>query len=313
MTRDNVLIVGTGAMACLFAARLAPQINVTLLGSWQEGLTALANRGVVLAESDTQEIHCNVLATSRPEDCVGVSQALVLVKSWQTARAAAQLRVCLTSDGIALTLQNGLGNLEILQETLGPDRAALGVTTTGATLLGPGFARLGGSGPTYVVNHPRLQTLILLLRSSGFDVKAVDNLESLLWGKLVINAGINPLTALLRVPNGGLLRLPDAQALMCALAREAASVALAKGIQLPNPDVEKSVIEVAQRTAQNLSSMLQDRQRGAPTEIDAICGAVVREGRKAGVPTPLNETLWRLIRALISLETKSYDEDRKND
>jgi len=121
----------------------------------------------------------------------------------------------------------------------------------------------------------------------------------LLWSKLVINAAINPLTALLRVPNGELLARPSAQSLMDAAAREAAAVARALGRRLTFSDPVAAAQAVAQRTAVNHSSMFQDVQRGAPTEIDAICGAIVAAGEGCGVATPVNRTLWLLVKALI--------------
>jgi 2-dehydropantoate 2-reductase len=132
------------------------------------------------------------------------------------------------------------------------------------------------------------------------------------WGKLAINAAINPLTALLQVPNGELLERPTAQALMGSAAAEVAAVAAARGVQLPYADPPAAAQEVARRTAANYSSMLRDIQRGAPTEIDAICGAIVRAGEQAQVPTPVNRTLWQLVKALANGSAGSEADSRKN-
>jgi 2-dehydropantoate 2-reductase len=129
-------------------------------------------------------------------------------------------------------------------------------------------------------------------------VDETDNAESLVWSKLVINAAINPLTAILRVPNGKLLESEPARSLLGELAREAAAVAGALAIPLNFPDPVAAAENVAQRTSHNYSSMYQDVLRGAPTEIDAICGAIVRLGRQAGVPVPVNEVLWKLVKGL---------------
>lgn len=296
---SDIVIAGTGAMACLFGARLAPFAKVVLLGTWPEGLDALRRNGIRLVEMDGTEKAYPVTATNDPAICAGVGCALVLVKSWQTERAARQLEACLDSDGIALTLQNGLGNLEILQGALGEERSALGVTTMGATLLGPSRARVGGEGKTYLGSHPRLHRVTSLLEMAGFETEIVEDLKGHVWGKLAINAGINPLTALLGVPNGRLVEIPDAEYLMKAAAEEVAAVAAAGGIRFPYEDAGAITARVAARTASNRSSMLQDVERGAPTEIEAINGAVVREGERLGVPTPVTRTMRHLVRALV--------------
>jgi len=295
---EPLLIVGTGALACLFAARLAAVgTKVTLLGTWPEGLEALRTHGVRVKD-DGEERAYPVQATADPAECAGIRLALVLVKSWQTERAARQLGACLPSDGLALTLQNGLGNRETLEQALGPSRVALGVTTGGATLVGPGRVRPGGEGVISLGAHPRLDPLAGLLRSAGFTVEIVQQPDGLLWSKLVVNAAINPLTALLRVPNGELLNRPSARTLMADAAREAAAVATALHLELTHEDPVTTVEDVARRTAANHSSMLQDVQRGASTEIDAICGAIVAAGERCGLPTPVNRTLWLLVRGL---------------
>jgi 2-dehydropantoate 2-reductase len=296
---DSLLIVGTGALACLFAARLAAAgTQVTLLGTWPEGLVALRTHGVRLVEADGSTSAYPVRVTNNPTDCRDAHFALVLVKSWQTERAAAQLAACLAPDGLALTLQNGLGNRERLAAALGRSRVALGVTTMGATLVGPGRVRPGGQGTLSLGTHPRLNPLARLLERAGFAVETVPEADDLLWSKLVINAAINPLTALLHVPNGELLARPSARALMAAAAREAAAVGAALGQRLTYSDPVATAEAVAHRTAVNHSSMFQDVLRGAPTEIDAICGAIVTAGESCGVPTPVNRTLWLLVQAL---------------
>ncbi|MBU2610244.1 MAG: 2-dehydropantoate 2-reductase [Chloroflexi bacterium] len=299
MTTQSILIIGTGALATLFAARLAATgVDVTMLGTWPAGLDALRKEGARLAAADGVERAYPVRVTDDPAECRRARFALVLVKAWQTERAARQLASCLREDGLALTLQNGLGNREILAERLGLGRVALGVTTTGATLLAPGLIRLGGEGTLSLEAHPRLAALEAMLRAAGFAVNVVADARSLVWGKLVINAAINPLTALLRVPNGELLQRPAARFLMSELAREAAAVARAQGVELPFENPESAAEEVARRTAANRSSMLQDVLRGAPTEIDAICGVIVHSGEAAGIPAPLNRLMWQLVGAL---------------
>jgi len=295
---EPLLIVGSGAMACLFAARLSSAGDeITMLAGWPEGVAALRQNGVWLADGNENERAWPVRVETDPAACAGTRFALVLVKSWQTERAARQLRECLADDGLALSLQNGLGNRETLQKHLGSDRVVLGVTTTGATLLSPGRVRPGGEGPISMEAQPRLEPVAGLLRGAGFSVESVMDVAGLLWGKLVVNAAINPLTALLEIPNGELLHRPAARDLMQQAAREVGVLAQAQGIRIPFPDPGSAALEVAQKTATNFSSMLQDIRRGAPTEIEAICGAIARTGESLGIPTPVNRVLWQLVKA----------------
>jgi len=313
----DILIVGTGALATLFAARLTQAgQNVTMLGTWQEGLDALRSNGVRLINANGNEQKFKVHATNDPRECVGTKYAIVLVKAWQTERAAHQLAECLAEDGLALTLQNGLGNYETLTQSLGLNRVALGSTTTGATLLGPGLVRPGGEGVISIGRNQAIggvrsvstlapgasageDPLEAALKSARFNVQLVEDAQSLVWGKLVVNAAINPLTALLKIPNGELLERPSAREIMGVLATEAASVARAENIDLPFDDPVAAVEEVARKTAANHSSMLQDVLRGARTEIDAICGAIVKTAERRKLQVPVNRVCWRLVRALV--------------
>src|SRR5215216_661534 len=299
MMKENILIVGTGALASLFAGRLAQAgHSVMMLGTWKEGLNAIRAKGIRHIDSDDRETQFNVHVTDDPRECIGVKHALVLVKAWQTERAAAQLGECLAADGLVVTLQNGLGNRETLIQSLGLKRVALGVTTAGAALLGPGVVKAGGEGPISIERHPALGPLAEALTSANFQVNIVDDALSLIWGKLVINSAINPLTALLRIKNGELLERPSAREIMGQLARETAQAAHAEKIMLPFNDPAEAAEEVARKTATNQSSMLQDVLRGAPTEIDAICGAVVKTAQKYGLEAPANLACWQLIKAL---------------
>jgi 2-dehydropantoate 2-reductase len=195
-----------------------------------------------------------------------------------------------------------MGNREKLIAELGEGRVALGSTTTGATLEGPGLVRPGGEGMITLGRHKGLEALVQALKDAQFDIKMVDELDSLLWGKLVINAAINPMTALLEILNGELLDQEWLRDWMKALANEVAEVAEGLGVALPFEDPMNAAEDVAQRTASNRSSMAQDVLRGAPTEIDAICGAVVRAGQELGVETPANRRMWEMVRAKVKGE-----------
>jgi len=139
-----------------------------------------------------------------------------------------------------------------------------------------------------------------LFREAGLETRVVEDSAALLWSKLAVNAAINPLTAILRIPNGALLRSPALEELFVRAAREVAEVAVAAGFGLPMAftDPATRARAVCSSTANNRSSMLQDLERGVVTEIDAICGAVVTAAHRHGRYVPVNEALWRRVRAL---------------
>ncbi len=302
--KQDILLVGTGALATLFAVRLSEAGHgVHMLGTWKKGLVELQTHGARILDADGNERSYAVHATDNPLDVRDAKYALVLVKSWQTERAARQLKSALAIDGLAVTLQNGIGNRETLIRDLGSDRVSLGVTTSGATLLGPGLVRMGGEGILSLEQNQAIGPLEAALRSSKFNLQLVDDVQSLMWGKLVINAAINPLTALLQISNGELLSHPKARKMMGALARETAEVAEAEHVNLPFSNPVDAAEEVARKTAGNYSSMFQDVLRGAATEIDAINGAVMQRGRKHGIKTPYNKACWTMVRATVGQTT----------
>lgn len=295
-------VLGSGALGCVYAARLAGQAEVWMLGTWAEGIAAVQRDGIRVTDPDGNTWQARVQATSDPADVPPADYALVLVKSYQTERAAAWAARVLKPDGLAVTLQNGLDNGPKLAAALGADRVAVGVTYNGATLLGPAEVRHAARQPTLIGVTPATEagvlSLIALLNAAGLEARVTPDPDSLLWGKAVANAAINPLTALWRVPNGQVCATAERRDLVADLAREAAAVAVARGMSLPFADPVAYVMDVCQRTAANRSSMLQDVARGRPTEIDSITGVIVAEGRRLGVPTPVSQLVWRLVRGL---------------
>jgi 2-dehydropantoate 2-reductase len=234
-----------------------------------------------------------------------VDAAIVTTKTPGTAWAAEIAAKVLAPDGVALTIQNGLGNHEILVEHVGPERAAVGVIYVGAQLVngelratGPGKVELGrpGAAPP----RARLDELAELLRAGGMDVTVVDDAWPAVWRKLVTNAAVNPLSALIRRTNAELLADPSTSRVADCLAREVARVATAAGIQIGEDDAVKQWRAMAALTGANRTSMLQDVEAGRPTEIDAISGAVAREGERRGVAAPLNQAMTLLVSAVTS-------------
>jgi 2-dehydropantoate 2-reductase len=300
----RIAVIGSGAMGCLYGAYLSRVASVALFDPWQEHVRAIQSEGLLLDELDgSQQRYC-IPATTEVAELGTADLALISVKSHQTGWAADIARQVLSPMGIAVTLQNGLGNREIIAEAVTDERTVQGVTAHGATLLGPGHVRHAGQGPTHLAltrsTAAQVQQIATILRAAGFEAEASEGLDSLIWGKLIVNAGINALTAILRVPNGQLVRNPTAQQIMCEAVREAAAVAYALGVRLPYADAVERVEAVCRATATNRSSMLQDVLRGNPTEIGVINAVIVKEGQRTGVATPINSVLVSLVRAIES-------------
>jgi 2-dehydropantoate 2-reductase len=303
----RVVILGTGALACLFGARLARAgARVTLVGTWREALATIAERGVRVEEESTS--WSAPLATAHLEQGVRPADlVLVLVKSARTRAIAAQAAGAVAPGGTLLTLQNGLGNREALEAALPGGPVAAGIVTLGATLLAPGEVR-AHPGEVLLDARPvreRVASIAALLRGAGFEAELIEPFDRAVWRKLAVNCAINPLSALRGVTNGELLDRPADRELLCRAAREVGEVALARGTPLDD-DPALLALDVARRTAGNRSSMLQDVARGAPTEIEALNGAIVREGHRLGVTTPVNEALTAEIRHLADAAAPAF-------
>jgi 2-dehydropantoate 2-reductase len=222
---------------------------------------------------------------------------LVLVKSHRTAAIAQAAAVSALPEGVIVTLQNGLGNRERLADAAGSERVAAGVAYLGATSLAPGEVRAGGGARVVIEAHPRAQGAVEALSVAGFVVERVADMAPAIWLKLATNCAINPLSALTGAVNGALPEDPERCATLRAAALEVGTVAARLGVRLEQ-DPAEAVVELARATAHNRSSMLADVARGAPTEIEALNGAVLRIAEQLGLDLPVNRRLVEAMRAL---------------
>jgi len=299
----RIAIIGPGAMGGLFGAMLSGIVDVTLLGRPGEHVERMRTAGLILTRRDGTQTCKPVQAVSDPSRFDGKADvAVIFTKSYDTAEAAKTAAAVLHREGLALTLQNGLGNAQRISAAVGPERTAAGVTSQAATLVAPGHVRHAGEGPTHLAaltgNDDRITAIAAILNQAGIPTQVSDDVDRLIWGKLIVNVGINALTAILRVPNGILDATPACRLLMAQAVEEAVAVAKAHGMILPFADPLAHVREVCVRTASNRASMLQDILRGRRTEIDVINGAIVEKGRAASIPTPVNRLITELVKAL---------------
>lgn len=305
----KVAIIGSGAMGSLFGGRLALSgCDIVLYDIFKEHVEKIAAEGLAIEDAATGAVTvAQPQASTDPRAAEGADVLVIFVKSTATEEAAAQFAPRARKDAIVLTLQNGLGNEEILKRHFGSSRTAAGVTSHGATFLGPGRIRHAGKGPTHICmsdgRNEKLAPLCRALEGAGFETHVSADVASLVWSKLVINVGINALTAIINQPNGKLLESDDTRAIMADLVAEAVAVANARGIPLTHGDPLDVVLDVAGKTGANRSSMLQDFDRKRPSEIEVMNGAIVREAEKAGIAVPVNATITRLVRAMEKART----------
>jgi len=233
-----------------------------------------------------------------------VDVAIISVKTPGTPWAVEVAQHVVAREGTAITIQNGLGNYEALVAAIGERRAAVGVIYVGARLDENGALQATGAGraelgyPLGTAARPKIDELAKLLRGGGMTIAVLKDPWSAVWRKVVTNAAVNPTTALLGRVNSDLLGDPAMGLIADGLAREVARVATAAGVRMPEDDAVKWWREMAQLTGPNRSSMLQDVEAKRVTEVDAINGAVFREGQRHGVPAPLNQAMTLLVSAL---------------
>ncbi len=300
----RISIVGAGAMGLLFAYLLSRKegLEVRLVDRRPDRAEKIRQDGLHV-EGVSGEHHLRPRITANPDEAAPTDLVILCVKSPDTYEAAVRTR-SLAGDGTGvLTLQNGLGNIESIEQALGPGRAFGGTTSMGATVLAPNRIRHAGWGET-IIGEPtgrrtkRAEAVLEAFRLAGLEASFTDDLSGLLWSKLIINVGINALTALTRLQNGRLIEHAGTRSVMKLAVEEAARVAEALGIRLLYDHPVEKVARVCEATAGNVASMLQDVLREKRTEIEQINGAVVREAAKLDIPTPVNETLAGLVQTL---------------
>ncbi len=304
----KIVIVGPGAIGALLTAllsRATKNLNkdeVWLLDYKKERTKEILKTGITI-EGAIKSFHVNVKITTQLNQIGPADIFIICVKSYNTKQAISLIKPLLKNDSSVLTLQNGLGNAEVISEAVGIERVVMGVTNLGATLIKPGVVRFCGKGETLIGRldgkmTAQMRSIRDIFNKADIETRISKDIKSLIWSKLIINTGINPLTAILRVNNGKLVEIEGARRIMHKAITEAVRVAKRKRIKLIFDDPLAKTEAVAEATAENLSSMLQDILHKKRTEIDFINGAIVRQGQELGIPVLTNQLLIDLIHSM---------------
>ncbi|MFH0771097.1 MAG: 2-dehydropantoate 2-reductase [Candidatus Omnitrophota bacterium] len=310
----KIAIIGPGALGCLVGASLIKSgEDVWFLDKSPERAKKLSNSGIKI-EGLNNEYSIKARAACDPKEIGTCDLAIICVKSFDTEAAAKEAKILMADNGLVLTLQNGLGNLEIISEIVGQERLIGGVTSQGSTSLGDGHIKHAGKGETIIgrwfqpagkknakkwfIPRRRLEETASALKKANFETKISDSIKEVIWSKLIINVGINALTAITRLKNGDLLEYEWSRNIMRQAVLEASKIAKRRRINLIYSDPVKKVESVCSSSSDNISSMLQDVLSECRTEIDYINGAIVREGENLEIPTPVNSTLTDLVKTI---------------
>lgn len=290
----RICIFGAGSLGSALGGILASRNEVTLIGR-RNHMMAVRKNGLTLKGDIRRSVE--VEARERIDGIDPPDLVVITTKAFDTEEAVEKCRTVAGRNTSVLTLQNGLGNLEILRVWKGSN-AFGGTITLGANLVAPGEVRVSGLGETLIgsdLNPEGARRMSLLFKESGLNARTCPDVTLAIWSKVAVSASINPLTAVLRLENGKLLTSASISRMMDEVCREAVAVGMRSGVALSLPKTIGLAHSVARSTSRNRSSMLQDVETGKRTEIEQINGAIWRLGERTGSPAPLNMALWAMV------------------
>ncbi|WP_456475851.1 ketopantoate reductase family protein [Candidatus Pyrohabitans sp.] len=305
----NILIFGAGAMGSVFGGFLSRDHSVTLIGR-DRHMRAIAERGLRISGIWGGHTFTRLNALTSVEQIPSRERfdlIMITTKSYDTARAVEEVAPLVDEDTAVMSMQNGIGNEEVIARVVGRQNTMGGMAIFGARLIEPGHAEVTVYASECLVGElegglsERAQRLTSAFTSAGIPTRASEDIIRDKWLKAFYNIALNPLSAILRVPYGELGEMPETLSLMRAMLREAFQVALACGIRVEytwEEYYEHLLRDLLPPTAKHISSMLQDIERGKKTEIDYMNGAVVGLGKRHSIPTPVNETITKIVKAL---------------
>lgn len=299
----NIAIIGAGAMGCIYGMYFSRKNDVLLVDVMQDHVDAINANGLEFTHLDgTTEFVKNVKATTDTSACTPAELVVLLTKGYQSEAALQANKTLIGPDTIVLSLQNGYGNADDIMKVVPESQIVLGTSAGGAIVAGPGKILHKGQGATnlgaLVEDQSKAKLVADLMIEGGVPgVMLTPNVRELLWGKLFVNIGINPICALTGETNISISENPFSNAVSRMLVTEAVQVANATGMHFDVEEQVKHCVDAAIGTGGNICSMLADVNHKRRTEVDRINGAAVSEAAKVGMKAPLNEMITALIHA----------------
>ena len=301
----KICMLGSGALGSALGGVLCEGgHDVVLVDSWAEHVDAINARGLSLRTAGADR-NVRVRAQTTTGGLGPAELVVVLVKSYHTREAVAAAGAVVGPDTVVMSLQNGLGHEDIIAGVVGRARTMAGKTYAGGVLLGPGHVIAGTVGKHTVIGEldgsltSRAERIAQAFTHAGLETTVSPDIVGTMWDKLLINVATGALSAITRLPYGGLYAVPEVRACAVAAVAEAIAVAKASGVALANDDPEAAwTLAAAGLPAEFKASMLQSIEKRAPTEVDFINGSVVRVGERVGVATPVNRALVACVKGI---------------
>ena len=300
----NIVVIGAGAMGCLFGGKLNSnsQNKVLLVDKWGEHVNQINSEGLQInSENGVEHIAVKAIpagASLEPADLV-----IQFTKSQDTQKALEEVQNVLRKDTLVLTLQNGLGNVEKIANYVTIEQIIVGITTFPSDIVGPGVISTHGGGKTWIMSadgkmRPQTETLAGILNESGLCCTVEKDIYLKIWEKLAFNAALNSLCAVTRLPVGGIGRSEQGRKLAMCVVREVVEVANLKGIKADLDRCRKMIEMAFASHKDHQPSMLQDVLAGRTTEIESINAAAVREADQLGIQLPATSILADLVKVI---------------
>lgn len=308
MDKNKFVIVGAGAIGRLFGTLLSiGKQKVTFVEPQKEVISAINEQGIGILEMGGEDVY-NIpfypaKAVKNAQSIQSCDYILLAVKSYDTLRAMQSIAHLVSANSPVITIQTGLGNIEVMEKIVPRNNIIAGYTFLAGTALGPGIVRQGGVGKTYLgeldgKKTARIEKLCTIFNSSHMQTEIVKQIVGRIWCKVLVYSAINPVSAILRVSNGRLLEKMESITLMKRLIDEGKEVAAACAIDLVYHDLYDILFETCKQTYNNLSPMLQDILNEKRTEIDNLNSALCRYGAEHGVRVPTHHTIIQIIKLL---------------
>jgi 2-dehydropantoate 2-reductase len=302
----KIHVLGAGSLGCAIGGTLAAAgSEVTLIARSREHVDAVNANGLVMRDADGGERTVKLAAATDAEGLSPADLVIVLVKSFHTEAAIEGYKQAVGDNTIVMSLQNGLGHEEVLEKAVGRKHLLAGKTYVGGVFLAPGVVRAGVKDKLTLIGEPdggispRVQRVAAEFERAGLKTTVSDNITGTIWDKLLVNTATGALSGITRLPYGKLYAVPELEATAVAAVAEAMAVARAKGVRLSITEpIDAWRMAGAGLGPDFKASMLQSLEKGSVTEIDFINGAVVAEGERLGIPSPVNRTLVACIKGI---------------